>query len=89
MLRDLLDLADKTWLSLTYDLVVGAEGKEASGIPAGVASALCKWLDVEQRSLTCGLRRVNPQPLAEIVENWSAVAEAVEADGQFVEWLEE
>jgi hypothetical protein len=89
MLSDLMDVAMGDWLSLSYDLIVGEEGKQADRIPKAVAWAVCSWLGVEQRELTCDLVRVNPQPLHEIVENWPDVAEVVETDGQFVEWLEE
>lgn len=89
MMASLTETCDGSWLSLSYDIIVGGEGNEAERMPEAVAWALCSWLGVERQSLTSGLRRVNPQSLSEIVENWPALRDAIIADATFVEFLEE
>lgn len=74
-----LDWADIPYIGITYAELVRKEGKEVGDLPVEVSGKLCRWLEVDRRTLSVGpLRRINPYPLSEIVENWPDVEAAVE-----------
>ncbi|RLG78470.1 MAG: hypothetical protein DRO14_00605 [Thermoprotei archaeon] len=75
-------------LELTYEDIAWSGHGEATGIPWDVSSRICDFLGVPQAMLHCHLRRVNPQPLPEIIENWGAVRAEIERTPYAV-WLEE
>lgn len=75
-------------LRLTYDQVIGGESTAAIRLPVPVTRLLCTWLNVRYARLGCELRRVNPQPLAELLSNWSEVEAAVR-DSEFAACLED
>lgn len=89
MLAELVELCEDRMLAFTYADLTRGEGNEIDGLPDNVAWALCGWLGVSHLPLVTSTRRVNPQPLSEIVENWDDVLEAVKKDGEFKEYLEE
>lgn len=64
-------------LFLTYEDLVGYEGKEADEVMPGTAETICRHLGVDSMPLVSYTRRVNPQPLSEIVENWTELAAAI------------
>ena len=64
-------------LILTYEELVGYEGNETDEIISGTADTICQFLEVDSLPLISYTRRVNPQPLYEIVENWEALVGAV------------
>lgn len=74
-------------LNLTYEDLVGYEGHETNEVMAATATAICEHLGVEEMPLVSYTRRVNPQPLCEIVENWTELAAALRgtALGVFLE----
>lgn len=61
-------------LFLTYEDLVGYEGSEPDEVMGKTAEAICKHLSVESMPLVSYTRRVNPQPLGVIVENWAELA---------------
>lgn len=65
-------------LLLTYDEIVGAEGDEATHIPVEAEERICEFLGVKPWPLFCHLKRTNPEPLEEIVSNWSEVKAALD-----------
>lgn len=75
-------------LCLTYEDLVGYEGNETNEVMAQTATSLCKYLGVEKMPLVSYTRRVNPQPLCEIVENWAELAAAL-AQTELAKFLEE
>lgn len=68
-------------LYLKYADLVGEEGREVSQLPAETAARICQHLGVDQAPLFSQTRRINPRPLAEIVENWEEVRGAVVEGG--------
>ena len=63
------------YISLTYEQLVAGE-PEISKLPAGIAKKLCLYLGVPIRTLSVFLRRVNWQPLDEIVGNLKELEKA-------------
>jgi len=62
-------------LALTYEEIVGP----ASTLADGAARRICEFLEVRYiPTLACDLTRINPQPLAEMIQNWSEMREAIE-----------
>ncbi len=89
MLNEIAAL-DVPWMSLTYGDMVGGEGTGAAGLTPEVQIRVCEFLSVAADSLMVSTTvRVNPWPLAEIVENWNDVRAAIVKDGSFVKYLEE
>lgn len=74
-------------LSLGYEDLVGYEGNETDEVMGATATAICEHLGVEVMPLVSYTRRVNPQPLCEIVENWTELAAALGGTelGRFLE----
>lgn len=64
-------------LMLTYEDLVGYEGNETEEIMPAAAARICQHLGVEEMPLFSYTRRVNPQPLHELVSNWDEVVRAV------------
>ena len=64
-------------LCLTYEDLVGYEGNETDEVMGATATAICEHLEVEVMPLISYTRRVNPQPLCELVENWTELAAAL------------
>lgn len=64
-------------LFLTYEDLVGLEGQEVEALMPQTGEAICRHLGVEAMPLVSYTRRVNPQPLSEIVENWAELAAAL------------
>jgi len=62
-------------LALTYEQIIGP----ASTLADEATQQICEFLGVRCVPLRCELTRINPQPLAEIITNWEAVREAIEA----------
>lgn len=75
-------------LPVTYAEIVGGEGRTASELPAEAGQRICAFLDIPYCRMPGGLRRVNPQPLREIIENWSEVRAAIAADCELARFLE-
>lgn len=76
------------FLCITYAQIVGGEGNEATALPEDTGRELCEFLGVEYSPMASSLRRVNPRPLCEFVENWDELRRAVKAAG-FGRYLEE
>jgi len=71
-------------LALTYEEIVGP----SSTLADGAAQKLCEFLQVRYiPTLACELTRINPQPLAEMIENWDAMRGAIEGS-EFAHCLE-
>ena len=70
-------------LALTYEQIIGP----ASTLTDETTRRICEFLGVRYVPLGCELTRINPQPLAEMIENWDAVRRAIEAS-EFAEHLE-
>ena len=70
-------------LALTYEQIIGP----ASTLADEATRRICGFLGVRYVPLGCELTRINPQPLAEMIENWDAVRRAIEAS-EFAEHLE-
>jgi len=70
-------------LALTYEQIIGP----ASTLADEATRRICEFLGVRYVPLGCELTRINPQPLAEMIENWDAVRRAIEAS-EFAEHLE-
>lgn len=70
-------------LALTYEQIIGL----ASTLADEATRKICEFLGVRYVPLGCELTRINPQPLAEMIENWDAVRRAIEAS-EFAEHLE-
>lgn len=64
-------------LCLTYEDLVGYEGNEPDEVMAQTAQTICHHLEVKSIPLISYTRRVNPQPLSEIVQNWQDLAAAL------------
>ncbi len=73
-------------LLLRYEDLVGGQ-VEVNQPAALVQGRICEFLEVDHFSMWAGLRRVNPQPLGEIVENWGEV-EGVVRGSEFERFLE-
>ncbi len=58
---------------ITYENMVGDEGYSLKRMLEGTARQLCTWLDIPFEPLRVNLVRTNPQPLSEIITNWSAL----------------
>jgi len=61
-------------LALTYEEIVGP----ASTLADEAGKRICAFLGVRYIALGCELTRINPQPLAEMIENWEAMRGAIE-----------
>jgi len=61
-------------LALTYEEIAGP----SSTLADGAARKICGFLGVQYVTLACELTRINPQPLAEMIENWDAMRGAIE-----------
>ena len=72
-------------LSLDY-ASLGGEGTTVARIPTKVGQTICTFLGVPYHAMSCELKRVNPQPLAEILVNWRDVRPAIQAS-EFSEFL--
>lgn len=59
---------------LTYPQIVGGEGNEAVGIPAGVDDMICNYLGVPLEPLNCGYMRKVTNHYA-MVANWEEIKE--------------
>ena len=74
-------------LALTYAEVVGGEGNQGRVLSNEVRARVCDFLNIDGRwpmmSLTA---RVNPWPLAGLIENWDEVREAL-LGSEFERWL--
>jgi len=57
-------------LTLTYEGMMGGRDRDATQIDAIAANAVCDFLGVSFAPLTAHWRRLNPQPIEEIVTNW-------------------
>jgi hypothetical protein len=75
-------------LSLTYEDLVGYEGAETNEVMAETATAICNHLGVDEMPLVSYTRRLNPQPLCQIVENWAELAAAL-SQTELSKFLEE
>jgi len=63
------------YISLTYEQLVAGE-QEISKLPSSVTKRLCNYLGVPIRTLSVFLRRVNWQPLDEIIGNLKELEKA-------------
>lgn len=68
-------------LYLTYSDLVGQEGREVRQLPVRTVCWICDHLRVDRYPMYSQTRRINPRPLAEIVENWQEVRAAVVEGG--------
>lgn len=62
---------------ITYADIVGGEDQSASVVTLAASTRLCDFLGVERDILTARLRRVNPQPIEDIVQNWGALRDVL------------
>lgn len=67
------------FLLLTYDDLVGRDGREVSHLPKETNDLITHFLGVAPTRMFSETKRINPHPLSEIVENWSEVRRAIEA----------
>jgi hypothetical protein len=74
-------------LSLDY-ASLGGEGESVKQLPAETGRAICSFLGVAYRAMSCDLKRVNPQSLSEILVNWPEVLPAIQAS-EFAECLDD
>jgi len=63
--------------TMTYADLVNGEGNETNHVFTSVAHGTCLFLGVPYAPLTANLRRVNPQPIDDIVTNWTELAHAL------------
>lgn len=75
-------------MQLTYADIVGGEGIQAHCIPDATEERLCKFLAVAPCPLYSELRRINPYPLAEMLENWEEIEAAI-VNGPFAYCLKD
>jgi len=73
-------------LALDYATLMGGEGMVASRLDVKAGRAVCDFLGVTYHAMPCELKRVNPQPLSEILTNWQDVLPAIQAS-EFAECL--
>ena len=65
---------------LSYEQLVGDQ-TEIDELPPEIAESLCAFLGVSSRPLEVPLRRINLQPLPELVSNWAEVCIALRNEG--------
>lgn len=65
-------------MMLTYEKMMGGH-REAFGLNGDIADQLCNFLEVKSLPMYSSTRRINPQPLSEIVSNWGRVKAALES----------
>lgn len=66
-------LAPFETLPITYEQIVGP----GNALNTDATRAICRFLEVPYRKLSCDLVRVNPQPLADMLTNWREVEAAI------------
>jgi len=67
---------------------LGGEGESVKRLPAEAGRTICSFLGVPYHAMPCDLKRINPQPLSEILVNWQEVLPAIQAS-EFAECLTE
>jgi hypothetical protein len=67
---------------------LGGEGTTVARMPIATGRAICSFLGVPYHAMSCDLKRVNPQPLSEILVNWMDVLPAIQAS-EFAEFLKD
>jgi hypothetical protein len=87
--KQLLEERQIDVLALSYEDMVDRDELEITHLNGEVSSWLCDWLGVEGMRLSVRpARRVNPEPLCELVSNWPEVRGAV-ANSAWAQWLED
>ena len=87
MVRD-LDALDMPVKYLTYEDLIGYEGNEVEEVQTKTANSICDFLEVNRFPLFSETKRINPQPLGEIVENWRELRAALVNNG-LGQWCED